>query len=79
MGKQERAIFRELLKAAVSPGPLAAYDVERAIKLNRGKVSPRMTISKKFVNNSQESTPGPGSYDTFLNATMKDFKGYTIG
>ena len=34
IGKEERKVFREIMKAALmSPGPAAPYNVERAVKI----------------------------------------------
>lgn len=75
-----------MMKAAISPGPLAPYNVEKAAKIYMGKQSPRLTISKKFTftnPNEAVKTPGPGAYtdklrDTFNNPENGP-KGYTMG
>ena len=58
------------MKAGISPGPGAPYNVEKAIKLYKGKISPRLTIGKKFGKDfnktSSIETPGPGAYDNTI-------------
>jgi hypothetical protein len=71
------------MKAAISPGPLANYNVERALKIYKGRQSPRLTISTKFSGNFNQTeaakTPGPGAYIDGMNQTFNSGKGYTIG
>lgn len=69
------------MKAAISPGPGAPYNVEAAMKIYQGRRSPRLTISTKFPSSTvridASKTPGPGAYSDAMNTTIS--KGYTIG
>lgn len=47
------------------PGP-AVYDTLKGLDLVKGKISPNITIGKKFKQsniNNPELSPGPGAYD----------------
>lgn len=83
IGTEERAAFDNVLKSSISPGPLAPYNIERAIKIYHGKLSPRLTIGQKFSSltpTSNAKTPGPGAYGNMLSQTfIGSGKGYTIG
>ena len=69
------------MKGSISPGPLAPYNIEKALKLYQGKHAPRLTIGEKHSKDKNQglTTPGPGAYNNFLNSGLHDKNGYSIG